>query len=1553
MVHRLDSHAEAPDSRAYVDALLAGALPGEVFDLPERAINDIIAFIRIAADQRTGDGAEIELGARLSSAGERRTRLAVVNDDMPFLVDSVAGVLTARGLTIERLLHPIVDVVRDGDGRLVSVQPAQGAAPGAGKRESWIFIETERADARTRAAIAQELRDVLGDVRAAVSDWKPMLARLEAAAEGIDDAEGAAFLRWLAQHNFTLLSAIDLDVSGRAFSSPLGVLTRDDASLPWSGAAADAALGALSNPATPLLIAKADEQATVHRRSPYDLIVVPRRGANGQLSGVSVFAGLFTSQALATSPAEVPLIRERVRRLTDRLGFTPTSHAGKTLAHVVDTLPHDLLFEVSPDQLADIALTAMSLIDRPRPRLLVVPDPLGRHSTVLVWLPGNDYSAERAAAIGRLLETGLGGTLASSAAELREGPLVSMRYVIVHPTGTGDSAEVLDARLRDMVRGWVPAVEGALRAHVSPQRAARFAITYGNGFGPAYRSHFRPEEAAIDIIRLDRLNGPDDRDVRICPDDEPGRLRLNIYRAGDIIALSDAVPVLEHFGFRVIEEMPHELGEGGALGWIHQFSVEPADPAFDLDRDGQAVEEALRAVLTGVDENDAFNALMVRARIDRRGVTLLRAWFRYLRQTGSSYGLDTVVEALAGGHGVAAALLALFNARHDPHLADREATEAAALVAMDAGLARVTSIDEDRILRLFRAVIDACLRTNAFVDGGPEALAFKVDPARIPGLPKPVPYREIFVYSIRVEGVHLRGGPVARGGLRWSDRRDDFRTEILGLIKAQLVKNAVIVPTGAKGGFYAKQLPPPTDREAWLAEGTEAYRIYIRALLSVTDNIVDGAVVPPADVHRLDGDDAYLVVAADKGTAAFSDVANAIAVAHNFWLGDAFASGGSHGYDHKAMAITARGAWVSVTRHFAELGVDVQTDPIRVAGCGDMSGDVFGNGMLLSKSLKLVAAFDHRHIFLDPAPDPVASWAERKRLFDLPRSSWADYDRALISAGGGVFGRDQKAIPLSPEVQAMLGLGAESASPSELISAILKSQVDLLWFGGIGTYIKGAAETNAEVGDRANDAHRVNGRDVRARVLGEGANLGVTQAGRVDYALTGGRLNTDFIDNSAGVDCSDNEVNIKIALGRDVASGALGFDDRNRLLAEMTDAVAGLVLEDNRLQTQALSIAERGGARAVSALVRTIQTLEASGRLDRAVEGLPSDDQLGIRAQGGQGLMRPELAVLLAYAKLALQDAIEHSLDPDDTVLEPTLIAAFPPQMAARHRDAILAHRLRGPIVATKLANRIVNRLGITPPFAIAEQEGTSLGHVANAYAGVSALFDLPALWAAIEGDDAPAQAKLTLLVAAASAASQHLSDMVRITGPNDQPAAMVARLAGGLRRLDAALDGTVSREAMARIDTFTTQLGETGGSSAVIRAIVRLGAMDGAIGLAALAAESGLDEVKLAEAYVRLGDALSIDWAKSAAITLDPTDPWERLLVAGVARDLEQLRLDLLGRIATKEQPLAAVEHWLVEHAPRVEQLRARAARARAGGVVTPTILAQLSSQARAVMTR
>jgi glutamate dehydrogenase len=1533
------------------EAIAARALPGENEGFGDTARTEAAAFMLETGLRRAPNKPNIAIESFANADGKLVMRVAIANDDMPFLVDSTAAALASANIDIERLIHPVLEVTRDDKGVLQSLSDKRGST---GKRESYIYLETARVDAKERNALAQRLASVLTDVRWAVTDWRKMLAAMADDADSLPDGEGAALVRWFMDGYMTVLGHEHIGLDG-ARSNQLGLARASDTAL-LSDESIERARKYFAEGGRAPLMLKSSRNSTVHRSVQLDIIVVPLR--NGEVvSGLSVTGGLWTSSALATPPERIPLLRTHLANLMNRFGFDPSGHAGKAMTHALTALPHDLLVSFKQADLERVTLSAMSLTDRPRPKLLAVRSALGRHLFVFVWLPRDDISTGLRRSIEAMLTETKGATVLGWSISLEDGGMGLLRYLLDFSDRNVKIDEAaLDRRLQLMVRGWEPAVEAELARLTDEKRAAAMMGRYAAAFPQSHRAAYRVEEAAQDMLGLLAMERDHSRIARLVVDHDrdSSTLSLKVYNEGGAMPLSDVVPVLENFGFTVIEQVPTPLDEG-RLAYIHDFHLGlrgGVDSAPVLAR-AAVIEAALSQVLDGKAENDAFNQLITLAGLEPRDVVWFRAWFRYLRQTGLSYGIPTVVAALGNHAAMARAIIALFVTLHDPaYTGDRVKDAAKRDAEINEGLAKVSAIDEDRILRLFRAVVRASLRTNAFAPAAKEALAFKLDSAKVPGLPAPLPWREIFVYSPRVEGIHLRAGPVARGGLRWSDRRDDFRTEILGLMKAQRVKNAVIVPTGAKGGFYPKRLPDPrADRDAWLAEGTESYRIFIRTLLSVTDNLVENKVVHPDNVVIHDGDDPYFVVAADKGTATFSDTANAIALERGFWLGDAFASGGSVGYDHKAMGITAKGGWISVQRHFAEMGVDVQKEPVTVAGVGDMSGDVFGNGMLLSKSIKLVAAFDHRHIFLDPNPDPAASWKERARLFKLPRSSWADYDTKLISKGGGVFARSEKEIKLSPEVRELLCIDLAVVEPATLMKAILKAPVGLMWFGGIGTYLKDASEAHVEVGDPANDAIRINAHELRAKVIGEGANLGVTQAARITFGLRGGRLNTDFIDNSAGVDCSDNEVNIKIALNAEMAAGRLKIEARNKLLASMTDEVAELVLGDNRMQTLALSIAESGGAGDLPAYVRLMETFESQNRLDRAVEGLLGNDEYLRREAEGHGLTRPELAVLLSTAKLAAQDAAEDGPLAGDPAMDAELLAAFPAPMVKAHKGVILGHRLRPQLIATKLANRMINRMGLLHPFELAEEEGCSMGVVVEAFAIAERLFDLPTLWEEIDAAKIPEASRIMLYNQVAVETRAHMADMIRNGQEGRSVGDAVAAYAPVIGELSDARKHLLTAEAAAQTEAYGEKLTAGGAPAKLAAKLVRMAQMDGAIGLAALATERKTEPKELTRAFVAIGDALGLGWAQNAAMQMDPHDPWERLLVAGLARDFQAMRLDFLRR--HKGAPDAAVAKWLSAHGERVGAFRATVDRARRAGHPTPAMLAQIAGQARTLLGR
>ena len=1540
-------------------SLLSGDTPFE-----KARLADAAAFVGALAADRTLGRSSMAIE---SVSDERRlTRIAIVNDDMPFLVDSVAASIAALGLSIDRLVHPVIPVERDKKGLLTGIPDGD---PEDAYWESMIYIEAARVDAKTRRQLQESLKETLADVRAAVTDWADVQEAMSADAARIreSDEEGAELLEWLNSGMLTQLGHV-IQMRGGSQQDARGICRKSAKEL-LAQASFERAFDWFDKgkDGRKLLIIKANHLSNVHRRVPLDLFIVPIE-EGGKVVALSVHAGVWTSAALAAPPRSVPRLRRQLDALRERHGFDETGHAGKALVHALTTLPHDLLIGFSEKDVERVATTMMSLVDRPRPRLALVEAPLARHLFAFVWLPRDMVATQVRLEIQALLEEAAAARLLDWSLEVEGGNLATIRFVFDIRDGIEAPDEAkLEEQMQTLLRGWSEAVEAELGALEDPTRAAGLALRFAEHFPTGFRGRFGPHEAALDIARLHDLGASVEseeivRGARLCfgEAEDKGKLRLKLYQSEGSLPLSEGVPALEDFGFYVQSEMPTVLDEG-RLGTIHDFLLDlkpGADPKALIDR-SSAIEEAIAAVLNAEAENDPFNRLVPEAGLSAREANWLRAFYRYLRQVGMSFTIYTVVDALAAAPDVTRALVALFTARHDPEFGNaRDEAIAEARAAIKRGLSKVKAINDDRLLRLYNSLIDAILRTNAFAPAAHEALAFKIDSAKVPNLPKPVPYREIFVYSRRVEGIHLRSGPVARGGLRWSDRRDDFRTEILGLMKAQRVKNAVIVPTGAKGGFYPKQLPNPAiDREAWAAEGRGGYETFIRTLLSVTDNIVDDKVVHPEHVVITDGEDPYFVVAADKGTATFSDIANAIAESRDFWLDDAFASGGSKGYDHKAMGITARGAWVSVQRHFREMGIDVQNESIEVVGCGDMSGDVFGNGMLLSKTIKLVAAFDHRHIFLDPDPDPAASWKERQRLFALPRSSWEDYDSSLISKGGGVFPRDTKSIKLSKVMQAKLGIDQSAIEPEALISAILKAPVDLIWFGGIGTYIKASQENNVQVGDPANDALRVDAADVKAKVIGEGANLGITQAARIEFSLHGGRCNTDFIDNSAGVDCSDNEVNIKIALAAAKRSGKLSEPKRVALLESMTDEVAEIVLEDNRLQALALSIAEQGGAGAVPPQLRLIEALEDRGALDRQTEGLASSEALGRRTSEGMGLTRPELAVLLSSTKLVLQEAIEQSSLPDDPSVADLLLDYFPSAMRKKFKAQIEGHQLRREIIATALANRFVNRMGFVHPFELSEEEGVGLADVTAAFIVADRLFGASELWAELETAAMPEDVRIYLFRHMAGALRSQMADLIRVGASTIPPGELITSLQDRVKRLMTGSEELLTDASIRQSNKLRAEFVDMGAPDKLAARVTHLYDLDGAVGLASLSRSAEIDVRELTAAFTDLGERIGLDWAQSTSAMMNPSDVWERLLVAGLSRDFQQMRLEFLRRLSrrkdAKKDPVGTVAIWAEEHAAAIRQFRTMVGRAQAQGEVAPATLAQVASMARNLLAR
>jgi glutamate dehydrogenase len=1471
------------------------------------------------------------------------TIIEIVNDDMPFLVDSVTMEANRHGLTLHLIIHPVLAVARDASGVLERLAPENEKA----QRESFIHVEVDRiTDPARLDALAADLVRVLGDVRLAVDDWKTMRERMLSIVAELGErppplpaeelAEGKAFLHWLADDHFTMLGyrchdLVTVDgqdalriVAGRS----LGILRETGAKdVATSFAALPPEQRAYARVPELLIITKANARSTVHRPGYLDYIGVKRFDAKGEVCGEHRFLGLYTSTAYSANPAEIPLLRRKTANVIARAGVAPGSHAGKALRNILETYPRDELFQTSEDELLRTATGILHLGDRQRFRLFVRRDPFGRFLTCIIYAPRENYTTELRQRWQAILTRAFNGTSAEFNVHLSESMLARIMITVRTKPGGVPAFDVreLEASLATAARRWEDDLREALIAALGEARGSELVSRFGGAFPVGYREDFAARSAVPDIEMMARLTpeAPLGMSLYRPLEAAPGLLRFKLFHRGAPIALSDSLPMLERMGLRVLDERPHRIApQASPPMWMHDLGMQApvADADIEIGALHAVFEDAFGRVFRGEVENDDFNRLVVAAGLPAEEIVVLRAYAKYMRQIGFPLSQTFIEATLAAHANVARFLIELYKLRFDPGLTTAARSQALSKIQqIDDALDRVDNLSEDRVLREYLSLILATTRTNHWKRDAAghrrSFLAFKFDPAKVPGLPEPKPMFEIFVYSPRFEGVHLRGGKVARGGLRWSDRPEDFRTEILGLVKAQMVKNAVIVPVGSKGGFVLKRAPSAAlDREGYMKEGVACYQDYLRGLLDLTDNRVGDAIVPPPQVTRHDADDPYLVVAADKGTSTFSDYANAISREYGFWLGDAFASGGSAGYDHKAMGITARGAWESVKRHFREMGIDTQTTDFTVAGIGDMSGDVFGNGMLLSRHVKLVAAFDHRHIFLDPNPDPETSFSERERLFQLPRSSWGDYDATLISAGGGIHARSAKAIAITPEVKATLAISADTLTPTELVNAILKAPVDLLYNGGIGTYVKAATETHAEVGDRANDALRVNGRELRCKVFVEGGNLGCTQLGRIEYALAGGRINTDAIDNSAGVDTSDHEVNIKILLAMPIAEGELTEKQRNGLLAEMTDDVATLVLRDNYFQTQVLSVTGRIAPRLLDAQGRFIQFLEKVGRLNRAIEFLPSDEEIAERRAQGQGLTSPEHAVLLAYSKMWLFDELVASPLPDDPWIATAIERYFPRALSDRYAAYFPRHALKREIIASHVTNSMVNRVGSTFVHRVGESTGARPHEVVRAYLLAREIFGFVVLWQAIEAldnrvDDA-VQSKM--LIDTSSQMERGTTWFLRSRRLSEDMAATIAHFTPRVEALSARLAELQDEGARARDSAAVAEYVANGVPEAVASRVVTLETLYSTLDIVEVAGSTKRPVELVAQIYFALSTRLGLPWLREKISALSGDQHWQLLAKSAMHDDLSGLQRTITGEVLTVSGDLASASRLI-----------------------------------------
>ena len=1522
-------------------------------DVAERSPRDLggaaLSLLELAARRRPGQAKIRVFNPDPLEDGwsSPHTIVEVVNDDMPFLVDSVTGAINLSDRVVHLVVHPIVTALRDPAGRLLAL----GEAADEGLSESWMQVEiTAESDPSELARLAERLVRVLADVRAAVEDWQRMRAVLRELGHELavspppvpaaEIAEARDFLHWLDDDNFTFLGYREYAFeSGIAEGPALGILRDPDYSV-FEGlrnfASLPAAVCDYLGRRELLLVTKSNQRARVHRTAAMDAIGVRSFGSDGEVKGLRLFLGLFTSLAYGRSPRAIPLLRQKVQHILERSGFSPESHDGKALFHILDSFPRDELFQASEGELYATAIGILNLQERQRTALFTRRDPLERFVSCLVYVPRERYDTALRQTFAALLEEAFAGKLSAFYTHLDESVFARIQFLVGTTRGKVPAVDsgALEHKLAEAARGWSDRFEEAAIAAFGEEEA-RARLRALKPFPVAYRAQTEPAEAVADLDRIKSILEGSPLEVALRPRGEPAGydlaprlepasparvsgfargLGLRLYRAGAPIVLSDMLPILENLGLRVIAEEPFRIDrvEGESV-WIHELSLDRAPGPRSEAGLPEAVRarfaEALVAVWTRKVENDGFNRLVLAASLSARQIVVLRLYGKFLRQTGALYSEAYMEATLARHPEIARRLVCLFESRFDPKESGRGDADAQRHAIEDA-LEEVESLDEDRILRSYLSLVSNTVRTNYFQklpSGRPKNyLSVKLASSELSLLPLPRPLFEIAVYSPRTEGVHLRAGKVARGGIRWSDRKEDFRSEILGLMKAQTVKNTVIVPVGAKGGFIVKR--PPADPNRLEKEAVECYKILIRGLLDLTDNLVaDGKdrhrVVPPKDVVRYDGDDPYLVVAADKGTATFSDIANAIAEEYGFWLGDALASGGSAGYDHKALGITSRGAWKLVERHFRELGQDIEKNDFTVVGVGDMSGDVFGNGMLMSRHIRLLAAFDQRHIFLDPDPDAERSFIERQRLFHLPHSSWADYAGTLISKGGGVFERGAKAIAVSAEMKRVFAIAADHPTPAELIRELLKAPVDLLWFGGIGTFVKGPEETHAEIGDRLNDALRIDGDEIRARVVGEGANLGVSERGRVAYALKGGRIDTDTIDNSAGVDTSDHEVNIKILIDGAIAAGALAADERQGLLAQMAGEVRELVLRDNVLQGEALSLAEALSAQHLDRHQRLMNELERRGLLDRALEFLPDDEALAERAAKGKGLVRPELAVLLAYAKMALDRDLLASPLPDAPELARELASYFPSVLRERLAARIPTHPLCRELLATILTNDCVNRAGLTFVSDMRARTSRAPAEIVRAYLIVREVFDLRPLWAQIEG--------LGGIVAASLETEMRLEIMSLIEhaaafllhGRHLDLAVEIGRLSPHAKVVASSLRDLLPPPDRSLVEERAARLAAAGVPHSLASAVGGASFLASALEVAELAEASGRPIEVAARVYYGAGARFALDELKGAARRMAATTHWQKLAVEATLDDADALQAQLSARILASEE--------------------------------------------------
>jgi glutamate dehydrogenase len=1484
------------------------------------------------------------------------TIIEISHDDIPFLVDSTRMEINRHDLQIHFIIHfGGLKVKRDNENRITDVLPP-GATDDKACPEAPIYIEIDRqTDPAIMAALTTGIQHALGDVRVAVADWRKIVERIEDTLLELEQnpppldpaeiAESKDFLRWLVNSNFTFLGSRDYKLIGnetnRALQlipgTGLGVLrdeTTSTVSRRYSELPPQARKLALSK--NILIIAKTNTRSTVHRDAYTDYIGVKRFNDKGEIIGERRFIGLYTSTAYNSSPRYIPFLRHKVAKIMQELHFPPDSHNGKEAMHTLETLPRDDLFQATQDELVKLTMGILHLQERKRVRLFIRKDSYGRYFSCLVYVPRELFNTELCLAMQEVLMESLEGVESTFTTYFSDSVLARIHFLLrVNQRSNVDyDVPVIEQKLIDVARSWTEELKTHLVIRFGEAEGLKYYAKYAKAFPGSYTEYYRPQTAINDIVQMELLSHETPLGMVFYKrtDKNPETLRFKLFHGEHPVALSDVLPTLENMGLRVIGERPHEIiFKDGKIVWINDFDVVYVrDKEIAVESVRDIFQNAFAKIWFRSAEDDGFNRLVLEAHLTWREVAVLRAYTKYLRQTGFTFSQNYVEQALINNPDIAKNLINLFKLRFTPTTSMAHPDTSSLAAQIEQSLEDVASLDEDRILRRILEVILATIRTNYFQTAGEysykDYISFKFDPSAISDLPLPRPMYEIFVYSPRVEGVHLRGGKVARGGIRWSDRREDFRTEVLGLMKAQQVKNSVIVPVGAKGGFFPKQLSPEADRDEIMKEVISCYSTFIRGLLDITDNIKDNNIVPPVDVVRYDEDDTYLVVAADKGTATFSDIANGISKDYGFWLDDAFASGGSAGYDHKKMGITARGTWESVKRHFREFGIDPQTDDFTVIGIGDMAGDVFGNGMLQSEHIKLIGAFNHMHIFLDPDPDTKVSFEERQRLFNLPRSAWTDYNSELISKGGGVYNRNSKSIKLSPEIKKALNIKKDSIAPNDLIREMLKAPIDLIFNGGIGTFVKASFETNADAGDRTNDNIRVDGNELTARIVGEGGNLGFTQLARIEYSLNGGTMYTDFIDNSAGVDCSDHEVNIKILLNKLVFDGEMTLAQRNKLLEKMTDEVGVLVLRDNYEQTQMLSLEASVGQETMDLFTRHMTELEKNGRLQRKLEFLPDEKSLLERKANSKGLTRPEIAILLAYCKMYLKQDILASDVPEDPFFTKFLTLAFPKPLRKKYLPQMKEHSLRREIIATQLGKYVTDHMGINFVERLQRETGASISFIMRSFVIAESIFDLQGLWAQIEDLDnkVPIFVQQKMMLQMYYLIRRATRWFLRNRKPEIDIEETINNFATPVHELFKAIPKLLSEEDQERLQMEIQTIVEQGVPEDFATQMTCSQLLFTALDIVEAARKYDFRVIELAQIYYLLGSRLELDWLRVQMTSYPMENQWDELARSSYRDDLDNVQRRLCVNVLKtrkKNTIEECVEAWLEENKPIIER--------------------------------